>query len=104
MPGLRTTSTLDALAAAVGAGLLDASDAATLTDSWELASRLRDAIVLWTGRIGGAQADVLPHDTQALSGMARILGYPSGSAGELEEEYLRTSRRARAVVERVFYA
>ncbi|WP_066587883.1 bifunctional [glutamine synthetase] adenylyltransferase/[glutamine synthetase]-adenylyl-L-tyrosine phosphorylase [Cellulomonas timonensis] len=104
VPGLRTTSTLDALSAAVGAGLLDASDAATLTDAWELASRLRDAIVLWTGRIGGAQADVLPHDTQALSGMARILGYPSGSAGELEEEYLRTSRRARAVVERVFYA
>ena len=104
VPGLRTTSTLDALAAAVGAGLLDEADAQTLTHAWDLASRLRDAIVLWTGRIGGAQADVLPHDTQALAGVARILGYPSGSAGELEEEYLRSSRRARAVVERVFYA
>ncbi|MFI2752394.1 bifunctional [glutamine synthetase] adenylyltransferase/[glutamine synthetase]-adenylyl-L-tyrosine phosphorylase [Cellulomonas sp. P22] len=101
--GLRTTSTLAALEAATGAGLLDGGDAQVLADAWELASRLRDAVVLWSGRAGGAHADVLPHDRQALEGVARVLGYPSGSGGELEEEYLRTARRARAVVERVFY-
>lgn len=104
VPGLRTTATLEALEAAASAGLLDRDDCRELTDAWELASRLRDALVLWTGRTGGAHADVLPHDRQALAGLARVLGYPSGSGGELEEVYLRTARRARAVVERVFYA
>lgn len=102
--GLRTTATLDALTAAADAGLLDRDDAAVLAAAWRLASRLRDAIVLWTGRAGGAHADVLPHDRQALAGIARVVGYPSGSGGELEEDYLRTARRARSVVERVFYA
>lgn len=103
VPGLRTTGTLDALAAATAAGLLDEDDAQTMVEAWELASRLRDANVLWTGRSDGTQVDVLPHDRQALAGLARVVGYPSGSGGELEEDYLRTARRARAVVERVFY-
>jgi glutamate-ammonia-ligase adenylyltransferase len=104
VPGLRTTATLEALSAAADAGLLDPADAEVLAAAWKLASRLRDAIVLWTGRSGGAHADVLPHDRQTLAGIARVVGYPSGSGGELEEDYLRTARRARAVVERVFYA
>jgi glutamate-ammonia-ligase adenylyltransferase len=102
VPGLRTTGTLEALEAAAAAGLLDVDDARVLTESWLLASRLRDANVLWTGR-GGAHADVLPHDRQALAGLARVVGYPAGSGGELEQDYLRTARRARTVVERVFY-
>ena len=102
--GLRTTSTLGALAAARDAGLLDEADEETLREAWVLASRLRDALVLWTGRVGGAGADVLPHDRIALAGLARLVGLPPGSAGELEEAYLRSGRRARAVVERVFYA
>ncbi|AEE46365.1 bifunctional [glutamine synthetase] adenylyltransferase/[glutamine synthetase]-adenylyl-L-tyrosine phosphorylase [Cellulomonas fimi] len=101
--GLRTTSTLDALAAAHDAGLLSADDARVLVEAWELASRLRDANVLWTGRAEGAHADVLPHDRQALAGVARVAGYPAGAGNVLEEDYLRTARRARAVVERVFY-
>jgi len=103
VPGLRTTATLDALDAATAAGLLDADDARVLVEAWTLASRLRDANVLWTGRAEGAHADVLPHDRQALAGVARVLGYPAGSGGLLEETYLRTARRARGVVERVFY-
>ncbi len=102
VPELRTTATLAALDAAREAGLLDDDDARVLTEAWLLASRLRDANVLWGGR-GGAHADVLPHDRQALAGLARVVGYPAGSGGELEQDYLRTARRARAVVERVFY-
>ncbi|WP_426592296.1 bifunctional [glutamine synthetase] adenylyltransferase/[glutamine synthetase]-adenylyl-L-tyrosine phosphorylase [Cellulomonas sp. McL0617] len=102
VPGLRTTGTLEALAAAASAALLDADDARVLAEAWQLASRLRDANVLWTGR-GGAHADLLPHDRQALAGLARVVGYPAGSGGELEQDYLRTARRARTVVERVFY-
>lgn len=103
VPGLRTTSTLDALAAARDAGLLTEDDTRVLVDAWELASRLRDANVLWTGRAEGAHADVLPHDRRALGGVARVAGYPAGGGADLEEDYLRTARRARAVVERVFY-
>ncbi|MBO3093728.1 bifunctional [glutamine synthetase] adenylyltransferase/[glutamine synthetase]-adenylyl-L-tyrosine phosphorylase [Cellulomonas dongxiuzhuiae] len=103
VPGLRTTSTLDALDAARDAGLLEAADAAVLREAWLLASRVRDANVLWTGRAEGAHADVLPHDRTALAGVARVLGHPPGSGAMLEETYLRTARRARAVVERVFY-
>ncbi|MDQ0426741.1 MULTISPECIES: bifunctional [glutamine synthetase] adenylyltransferase/[glutamine synthetase]-adenylyl-L-tyrosine phosphorylase [Cellulomonas] len=103
VPALRTTSTLDALAAATEAGLLDADDATVLREAWELASRIRDANVLWTGRAEGAHADVLPHDRVALAGVSRVLGMPPGSGAELEDTYLRGARRARAVVERVFY-
>ena len=84
--------------------MLSHDDARTLTEAWMLASQLRDALVLWSGRVGGAQADVLPHDRQALNGVARVVGYGAGCGGDLEEDYLRTARRARAVVDRVFYA
>jgi glutamate-ammonia-ligase adenylyltransferase len=104
VPGLRTTSTPDALTAARDAGLLAADDAAVLVEAWDLASRLRDALVLWTGRVGGAHADVLPHDRQVVAGLAATVGYPSGSGQELEDTWLRASRRARGVVEQVFYA
>ncbi|MBW0254986.1 bifunctional [glutamine synthetase] adenylyltransferase/[glutamine synthetase]-adenylyl-L-tyrosine phosphorylase [Cellulomonas sp. PS-H5] len=103
VPGLRTTSTLDALAAAREAGLVSEDDAAVLAEAWDLASRLRDALVLWTGRTGGA-ADVLPHDRQVLTGLAAVLGYPSGSGQDLEDAWLRASRRSRQAVEDVFYA
>lgn len=103
-PALRTPSTLEALAAARDAGLLGEDDTAVLVEAWELASRLRDALVLWTGRTGGAHADVLPHDRRVMSGLAAVVGYPSGSAQELEDTWLRASRRARAVVDAAFYA
>ena len=102
--GLRTTATLDALDAAADVGLVTAADAAALREAWLLASRLRDALVLWTGRTGGATSDVLPHDRHSLSGLARLVGFGPGSGAELEETYLRTGRRGRAVVERLFYA
>lgn len=100
---LRTTRTLAALDAAAAAGLVDDADADVLREAWLLSSRLRDALVLWSGRAGGAGADVLPHERRALAALARLAGYGPGSGAELEETYLRTGRRARAVVERVFY-
>jgi glutamate-ammonia-ligase adenylyltransferase len=103
IPALRTTSTLPALAAAARAGLVSPDDYAQLREAWLMASRLRNANVLWTGRTGGQQVDVLPHDRFALMGLSRVLGYPPGSGSEMEETYLRLGRRARAVAERVFY-
>lgn len=103
VPGLRTPRTLEALDAAADAGLVEADDADVLREAWLLSSRLRDALVLWSGRAGGAGADVLPHDRRALAALARLLGFGPGSGAELEETYLRAGRRARAVVERTFY-
>ena len=99
VPALRTPSTLAGLDAAVEASLLSADDATKLADAWLLASRLRSAMTLWAVR----STDVLPTDVRDLDGIARLLDYPRGSASALEELYLSTTRRARAVVERVFY-
>ncbi|HZI97109.1 MAG TPA: bifunctional [glutamine synthetase] adenylyltransferase/[glutamine synthetase]-adenylyl-L-tyrosine phosphorylase [Actinomycetales bacterium] len=99
-PSLRTARTTGALRAAADAGLIDASDATVLVEAWEAASALRDAVTLWRGR---AQ-DVVPTDRRELDGAGRLLGYPPGSGGLLEEDHRRRTRRARSVVERVFYA
>ncbi|WP_309620620.1 bifunctional [glutamine synthetase] adenylyltransferase/[glutamine synthetase]-adenylyl-L-tyrosine phosphorylase, partial [Salinibacterium sp.] len=99
MRGLRTTSTLSALAAAVTGGLIPAGDAKKLRDAWMLASRARSAMTLWTSKT----ADVLPTDRQQLDGVARLLEYPPGSASRFEEDYLRVTRLARQVFEKRFY-
>jgi glutamate-ammonia-ligase adenylyltransferase len=99
LPGLRTTRTRRALAEATAAGLVRAEDAEVLAAAWVLASRVRSAVMLVRGRPG----DTFPGDARELSGVARYLGYGAGHSGELVDDYRRTTRRARAVVERLFY-
>ncbi len=99
VPPLRTTSTFGALAASVAAGLIDETDAELLREAWRLASRLRSAITLQTGRT----SDVLPWDRRELDALGRLLGYPERSASAVEEDYLGTTRRARRVFEQLFY-
>ncbi|GAA2065175.1 bifunctional [glutamine synthetase] adenylyltransferase/[glutamine synthetase]-adenylyl-L-tyrosine phosphorylase [Leifsonia soli] len=99
VPALRTTSTLDALAAAAEHGFVSAEDAARMRDAWVFASRARSAMTLWADKT----ADVLPSDRSALDGVARLMEYPPGSASRLEEDYLAVTRRARQVFERAFY-
>jgi [glutamine synthetase] adenylyltransferase / [glutamine synthetase]-adenylyl-L-tyrosine phosphorylase len=98
-PELRTTSTLEALAAAAELGLLDHADAGLLAEAWRLASRIRSANVIWNGKA----SDLLPSSRRDLEAVARWCGYEPGHAAALEEDYLRVSRRARAVFERLFY-
>jgi glutamate-ammonia-ligase adenylyltransferase len=97
---LRTTSTLDALDAAAEAGLVTGDDARTLRTAWCQATRARNALMLVRGR----PSDVLPDDARTLAGVARAVGYPAGSRVEFVDAYRKATRRARAVVERVFYA
>lgn len=99
IPALRTTSTIAALDAATDADLIDPEQAELLLEAWNLASRLRSASTLWTGRL----SDVLPADRRQLDGIARLLGHPAGSATALEEQYMATTRRARRVFEQLFY-
>ncbi|WP_457971839.1 bifunctional [glutamine synthetase] adenylyltransferase/[glutamine synthetase]-adenylyl-L-tyrosine phosphorylase [Arthrobacter sp. D1-17] len=98
-PELRTTSTIGALEAAAELGLIEAADAGLLAEAWRLASRIRSANVIWTGRA----SDLLPSSRRDLEAVARWCGYEEGMATAFEENYLRVSRRARAVFEKVFY-
>ncbi len=100
IPELATPSTLEALDAAVDARLVEADDAERLRAAWIIASRARSALTLWSAKT----ADVLPTDRPQLEGVARLMGYPGGGASQLEEDYLRTTRLARQVFERGFYA
>ncbi len=99
VPALRTTRTLAALQAASGHGLLDDEQARVLAHAWRSASRVRNATLLVRGRPG----DSLPTDLRELTGVARVLGYPPGAEGTLVDDYRRATRRARTVVEQVFY-
>ncbi|GAA2275314.1 glutamate-ammonia-ligase adenylyltransferase [Streptomyces ruber] len=98
-PGLRTTRTRAALAAARDAGLLPAEDAATLDEAWVLATRVRNAVMLVRGRAG----DTFPSDARELGAVGRYLGYGPGHVGDMLDDYRRITRRARAVVEERFY-
>ncbi|NUT02111.1 MAG: bifunctional [glutamine synthetase] adenylyltransferase/[glutamine synthetase]-adenylyl-L-tyrosine phosphorylase [Hamadaea sp.] len=95
---LKTTRTLTALAAATGAGLASAADAEILRTAWSLAARVRNALTLVRGRA----ADQLPRHGPELEGIAQVLGH-EGEPTLVLEEYLRATRRARAVVERLFF-
>src|SRR5690348_1009353 len=99
VPALRTTRTMAALAAAAGAGLVGEDDAAALAAAWRLAARVRDAVVLVRGR----PSDLLPTRQPELAAVASVLGYAPEAYQDLEQDYRRAARRARAVMERLFY-
>ncbi|WP_225811646.1 bifunctional [glutamine synthetase] adenylyltransferase/[glutamine synthetase]-adenylyl-L-tyrosine phosphorylase [Streptomyces spinosus] len=97
--GLRTTRTRQALAAAREAGLLSAEEAEILDEAWVLATRVRNAVMLVRGRAG----DTFPTEPRELAAVGRYLGYGAGHAGDMLDAYRRTARRARTVVEELFY-
>lgn len=98
-PELQTTQTLQAIVAAEQAGVMTNRDSTILTEAWILASEVRNAIVL----VKGKPSDVLPIDITDLAAIAYLMGYSRSRVGQLEQDYLRATRRARAVTERIFY-
>lgn len=98
-PGLRTTRTRAALGAEWEAGLVTDEEAATLDEAWVLATRVRNAVMLVRGRAG----DTFPSDSREVAAVGRYLGYGPGHVGDMLDDYRRTTRRARAVVEDLFY-
>jgi [glutamine synthetase] adenylyltransferase / [glutamine synthetase]-adenylyl-L-tyrosine phosphorylase len=99
VPGLRTTRTMAGLAAAARAGLVGEGDAAALATAWRLAARIRDAAVLVRGRA----SDMLPTRQPELATVASVLGYAPEAYQDVEQDYRRAARRARAMMERLFY-
>lgn len=102
-PQLRTPSTIAALRAAASAGYITSRDAEKLVAAWSFASRLRNMNVLATGRMNGAKVDVLPQEADEHAVVATLMGYERERISELDEDYLRTARRGREVVERIFF-
>ncbi|WP_431977948.1 bifunctional [glutamine synthetase] adenylyltransferase/[glutamine synthetase]-adenylyl-L-tyrosine phosphorylase [Propioniciclava coleopterorum] len=99
VPGLRTPGTAAALDAAVAADLLGADDAHALREAWEMATRIRNATMLLRGRA----ADSIPTDARERSAVAELLGYAKGEASFFIDDWTRRARRARAVMDRLFW-
>jgi glutamate-ammonia-ligase adenylyltransferase len=100
VPALRVPSTIGALAELTARALLERAPADALREAWELASRARNAVFLVRGRPG----DQLPRPGLELAGVARASGAaPDVDPGQFLDEYMRTTRHARTVVEQVFY-
>ncbi len=97
---LHNTSTLETLDAIGAAELISASDVELLRDAWITATSARNALVL----VRGKRTDQLPGPGRLLTAVARVTGWEGEDASEYLDHYLRVTRRARAVVERVFGA
>ena len=97
--GLRTARTLPALEAARDAGLIAEDDAEALTTAWLHASRARNATV----QVRGKAVDQLPTNPRERAAVAAVLGYGPGQTETMLNDYRRTARQARAVVDRVFW-
>jgi [glutamine synthetase] adenylyltransferase / [glutamine synthetase]-adenylyl-L-tyrosine phosphorylase len=93
---LPATGTIDALDALVAGDALDAADASVLTDAYRFCERTRNRWFL----VKGAPSDALPTTADELAKLARSL---DTTGAELREQYRRVTRRARTVVERLFY-
>lgn len=97
VPALRTTRTVAALSAAAEAGLIGIDESRELIDSWRFVSRIRNAGFLARGK----QVNSLGELSNDRAVVAALMGYDEGE--RLTDEYRRITRRARQVVERLFY-
>ena len=93
---VRATGTMAALDALGAAGALSTGDRSVLAEAYRFCERTRNRLYL----VRGAPGDALPSRPEQLTRLARSLGT---GPHELREQYRRTTRRCRAVVERLFY-
>jgi glutamate-ammonia-ligase adenylyltransferase len=98
VPALHNTSTLESLDAIVAADLMPEADAELLRHAWLTATRARNALVL----VRGKPTDQLPGPGRQLNAVAVAAGWQSDDGSEFLDNYLRVTRRAKAVVRKVF--
>jgi glutamate-ammonia-ligase adenylyltransferase len=98
VPALHNTSTLESLDAIGAAELIAEGDVELLRQAWLTATRARNALVL----VRGKATDQLPGPGRQLNAVAVAAGWNSGDGGEFLDNYLRVTRRAKAVVRKVF--
>ncbi|MGY4650322.1 bifunctional [glutamine synthetase] adenylyltransferase/[glutamine synthetase]-adenylyl-L-tyrosine phosphorylase [Mycobacterium sp. URHB0021] len=98
IPALHNTSTLETLNAIGAAELIAEGDVELLRQAWLTATRARNALVL----VRGKPTDQLPGPGRQLNAVALAAGWGSDDGGEFLDNYLRVTRRAKAVVRKVF--
>ena len=98
-PRMGETSTIEVLRSAAELELLDAPAADHLGDAYTWLSRLRNRLFLLVGR----PQDVLPTKQQDLEALGIAMGFTDQPRQELEEAYLRITRRARRAAEELIY-
>ena len=98
-PELRAPATIDALERLRASELLAADDADVLEEAYRFCERARNARYLQSAQ----PSDALPSDRAELERLALLLGYVHQPHTALRDDYRRVTRRARRVVERVFY-
>jgi len=94
--GVKATGTLDALRALADSDVMTVGDAEVLAVAYEFCERVRNRWFL----VNSAPGDSLPTQPEPLLWLSRSL---DTTPGNLREDYRRVTRRARRVVERVFY-
>ncbi|MFT4043471.1 MAG: bifunctional [glutamine synthetase] adenylyltransferase/[glutamine synthetase]-adenylyl-L-tyrosine phosphorylase [Gordonia sp. (in: high G+C Gram-positive bacteria)] len=99
-PALHNTSTIESLDAIGSVELLSENDVGLLKDAWLTATKARNALVL----VRGKPVDQLPGPGRQLRQIAFAAGWPEDQAAEFLDNYLRVTRRAKAVVRKVFGA
>ncbi|WP_425518550.1 bifunctional [glutamine synthetase] adenylyltransferase/[glutamine synthetase]-adenylyl-L-tyrosine phosphorylase [Mycobacterium spongiae] len=95
---LHNTSTLRSLDAIAAAGLVPAAEVDLLRQAWLTATRARNALVL----VRGKSTDQLPGPGRQLNAVAVAAGWRNDDGGEFLDNYLRVTRRAKAIVRKVF--
>jgi glutamate-ammonia-ligase adenylyltransferase len=96
---LRVTSTLGAIDGAREAGLLADEDADQLASAYSFLCSLRNRLFL----IAGRPVDALPPQPERMEALGVAMGYKQFPRQELEEDYLRITRRTRRVTEPLIY-
>jgi [glutamine synthetase] adenylyltransferase / [glutamine synthetase]-adenylyl-L-tyrosine phosphorylase len=98
-PELQVASTLGALSAAKDFGLIPDGDATRLAEAYRFVARIRNRLFFMKGR----PSDLLPVKPEELEALGVALGYSAQPRQELEEDYLRITRRARKIAEPLIY-
>ena len=98
-PELQVTGTLEALDAASSLELMSADDASRLREAFVFLMELRNRIFFLYAK----PVDALPTKPEELEALGIAMGLKGQPRQEVEERYLRVSRRARKVAERLIY-
>ena len=99
VPELHNTSTLECLAVLREHKIVDEADALALESAWLTATQARNALVLTRGK----RTDQLPQPGPQLAQVAGAAGWNPTDSTSFMENYLRHTRHARRVVDRVFW-
>lgn len=102
IPELHNTSTLevlDVLEKRDDPEIISAENVRILRDAWTMATNARNALVL----VRGKRQDQLPQPGPELARVAGAAGWPATEYQEFLEMYLRLTRRARNIVDIIFW-